>query len=140
MKIYIAGMITGDPDYKTKFEYAKKKHEDAGHIVLNPADLPAGMANRDYMRICFAMIDTADLVVFLPGWSNSRGAKLENEYCQYISKQIMYQDEELKDYTRVIIEHLPKGYFGCLSCGTMYNSSIGECPTCKIKRRKEKND
>ena len=90
MKAYIAGKITGDPDYKKKFEDGKKRLEEMGHTVLSPAELPLGMSNGDYMRICFAMIDVADIVAFLPGWQESRGAKLENEYCQYISKQTFY--------------------------------------------------
>lgn len=90
MKAYIAGPITGDPDYKEKFKIIKKRLKELGYIVLNPAELPAGMANSDYMRICLAMIDSADLVVFLPDWDESRGAKLENAYCQYVSKQTMY--------------------------------------------------
>lgn len=38
-KIYIAGKITGDPDYKTKFNTAAEAYKKKGYIVLNP--LPA---------------------------------------------------------------------------------------------------
>lgn len=37
MKIYIAGKITGDPDYRAKFADAQRQIEAQGHIVLNPA-------------------------------------------------------------------------------------------------------
>ena len=47
-----------------------------GHTVLNHAKLPEGMAPADYMRICFAMIDVADAVVFLPDAAESAGARL----------------------------------------------------------------
>lgn len=48
------------------------EQKNEGHIVLNPAHLPEGMKSADYMRICLAMIDSADLVAFLPGWESSR--------------------------------------------------------------------
>lgn len=87
MKIYIAGKITGDPDYRAKFADAQRQIEAQGHIVLNPATLPEGMEPKDYMRICFAMIDVADAVVFLPDAAESAGARLEMAYCEYIEKE-----------------------------------------------------
>ena len=87
MKIYIAGKITGDPDYRAKFADAQRQIEAQGHIALNPATLPEGMEPKDYMRICFAMIDVADAVVFLPDAAESAGARLEMAYCEYIEKE-----------------------------------------------------
>lgn len=55
MKIYIAGKIAGDRRYRAKFREAAKAMEAAGHVVLNPATLPDGLTDGDYMRICMAM-------------------------------------------------------------------------------------
>ena len=85
-KLYIAGKITGDPDYKAKFAEAQREFEKQGYTVLSPACMPEGMLPADYMRICFAMIDTVDVVVFLPGFRRSPGARLEAEYCLYTGK------------------------------------------------------
>lgn len=41
----------------------------------------------DYMRICMAMIDVADCVVFLPDTGDSAGARLERAYCEYVGKE-----------------------------------------------------
>ena len=87
MKVYIAGKITGDPGYQDKFLKAKLQLHQRGYIVLNPAELPEGMSPADYMRICFAMIDVADAVVFLPDAAESAGARLEMAYCEYVGKE-----------------------------------------------------
>ena len=49
MKIYIAGKIAGDRRYRAKFREAAKTLEAAGHVVLNPATLPDGLTDGDYM-------------------------------------------------------------------------------------------
>ena len=90
MKVYIAGKITGDPDYWGKFCLAEQELIAQGHIVLNPAELPPGMEPSDYMPICFAMIEREERVMFLPDWKDSKGARLEHEYCKYIQKRIQY--------------------------------------------------
>ena len=63
MKIYISGKITGDRRYKAKFREVEKKLAAAGHIVLNPATAPEGLRPVDYMRLCFAMMEAADIML-----------------------------------------------------------------------------
>lgn len=93
MKIYIAGKIAGDRRYRAKFREAAKSLAALGHVILNPATLPDGMEQADYMRICLAMLDTADLAVFLPDYRESRGAVVEWAYCQRIGKDCaLYMD------------------------------------------------
>lgn len=46
MKIYIAGKIAGDPLYRRKFLSAGRRLYADGHVVLNPASLPEGLAFR----------------------------------------------------------------------------------------------
>ena len=94
MKIYIAGKITGEPNYKEKFDIAATSLEAQGHIVLNPAELPEGMLPADYMRICFAMIDTADAIYLLEDWSSSFGASIERGYAMYTGKQTLTEGVE----------------------------------------------
>lgn len=96
-KIYIAGKIAGEPKYKDLFEAEADKQRAAGHIVLNPAELPEGMSRADYMRICLAMIDAADKVILLPNYQQSPGARLEREYCQYTGKPVECLEQEEGD-------------------------------------------
>lgn len=92
MKVYIAGKINGDKNYKRKFSMLAQNQREVGNIVLNPAELPEGMLPADYMRICLAMIDTADMVLFMSDWISSRGAAVEMEYCSYINKPVAVID------------------------------------------------
>lgn len=90
---YLAGKITGDPDYREKFRCVQSRYAPLGP-VLNPAELPEGMSPEDYMQICLTMIDRADVVIFLPDWRGSGGARIEHEYCRYTGKEIRYLEEE----------------------------------------------
>lgn len=90
MKIYIAGKITGDPYYKAKFARAAADIADAGHTPINPALQPEGMSNADYMRISFAQLDSADAIIFLADWKDSKGAQLEHLWAEYVGKPRYY--------------------------------------------------
>lgn len=87
-KIYIAGKITGDPNYKEKFANMESELlKMPGTVIINPAKLPQGLTPADYARICFAMIESSNIVVFAPDYKESQGALLEMQYCRYIGKK-----------------------------------------------------
>lgn len=84
--VYIAGPIRGVPNYREVFKAAEEELRAHGCDVLNPSMLPQGLTAEQYMRIDFAMIDSADAVLFLPGSHQSEGAMLELNYCLYTGK------------------------------------------------------
>ena len=95
--VYISGPITGVEKYWEAFEKAEDELEAAGYTPLTPTRLPKGLTNEQYMRIDLAMIDTADAVLFLPGWTGSHGAVVEHAYCTYIGKPIAYKVDRIKE-------------------------------------------
>jgi len=80
VKIYIAGKITGNPDYKEQFAEAERHLRAQGHTTMNPAVLPDGFEHHEYMKICFAMIDACDAVYLQENWRDSIGATMERNY------------------------------------------------------------
>jgi len=94
MKAYIAGKITGNPDYKDQFNAAQQKIESAGHIVMNPSLLPKGFEQEEYLHVCKAMIDVCRVVYFLPNWKTSYGANYEMGYAIGAGKTVRFLEEE----------------------------------------------
>lgn len=92
MKIYIAGKITGLDNYKELFNKAEKELLAKGYKVMNPAILPGGFTQPEYMEICYRMIDACDEIYMLNNWENSNGAKLEHCYAIEKAKKIIYQE------------------------------------------------
>ena len=97
LRVYIAGKITGDPDYRAKFRRAEAWVEARGHIALNPANAPEGLKKQEYLRLSFAQIDAADVVALLPDAKDSPGAQLEVAYCQYVDKRVLPLQEVLRN-------------------------------------------
>lgn len=91
-KVYLAGPMTGLPDYnRPAFFAAEKVLQGYGHTVLNPAVLPNGLEYHEYIRISKAMLMCADSVYLLEGWENSNGAINERTLAIALNKIIEYQ-------------------------------------------------
>lgn len=87
--VYLSGKITGDLVFKTKFEkWAWRVFSLGAHKVLNPATLPDGWEYDEYMEHCMLMVRRCDIVVVLPDWEDSKGARAEVAYALAIGKPV----------------------------------------------------
>lgn len=89
MNLYIAGKITGDPNYKEKFNRVEEDLKAKGYLVMNPAILPNGFEYEQYMKVCFAMIDVSDGIYLLPDAYDSPGAQREIKYVEATRKAVL---------------------------------------------------
>ena len=100
-KVYLAGKISGDPEFKEKFMTAQHELERAGFIVLNPAWLPqSGFTYEAYMRIGNAMLLECDAICLLPDWRESHGAMIEYDQATKHQKRIFLYKYWIKEYKK----------------------------------------
>jgi hypothetical protein len=91
MVVYISGKITGDFNYKEKFDKAEQRLKDLGHIPLNPTNTIKGLTFEQYMTIDLAMVEAADAILMLPDWYESKGAKKELKHAKGLDKIIFVE-------------------------------------------------
>lgn len=61
------------------------------------------------------MIDTADVVAFLPGYRHSAGAQVELQYCFYIDKAVI-----LPECKHPVLIREGNGLIACNQCGAVF--------------------
>lgn len=103
--VYLSGPITNVPNYRQEFESFANVFERLGYVVINPvhiADCLIGINklteeeiwSKEWRKIFLledvkAMLD-CDLVVMLPNWKHSKGAKLEHKIAKMLNMEIIY--------------------------------------------------
>ena len=113
-KIFISGKVTGEADYKYKFEAAEvmilksdfferhgvylAMHTDKfGYMPVNPTRLTLfGRPLEEYnwmiaMAVCLWKLWGCSTVYMLRDWKKSRGANIEHRFAKMLNKQIIYQ-------------------------------------------------
>ncbi|KXB66164.1 hypothetical protein HMPREF3181_00909 [Parvimonas sp. KA00067] len=95
--IYLSGKISGDKNYKEKFEKYKKKFTAEGYIVLNPAEISLPEYSNSwyqYMMVCLNLLKNADIIFLLDDYKDSTGALIELEFAKKMNKTIWYYEEK----------------------------------------------
>lgn len=80
-RIYVCGPMTGLPEFNyPAFAAETARLRALGYEVISPAEInPNGGTWHECMRRDIAQLMTCDLLVWLPGWSESRGARIETK-------------------------------------------------------------
>jgi len=95
IKWYISGKVTGDPDYRAKFEAAAEKLRAEGFDVCNPVEgEEEGHSWLYYMRKDIKKLMDCDAVYFLHDWADSKGAVLEFRIAQALGLPSRQEIEE----------------------------------------------
>ena len=82
VRIYVAGPMTGLPDYNyPAFRSAANRLRRAGFDVEDPSQNPGCSHFRwqDYMRASLPQLLRCQGVALLPGWEVSKGANIEHD-------------------------------------------------------------
>ncbi|KQR50128.1 DUF4406 domain-containing protein [Acidovorax sp. Leaf160] len=92
-RIYVAGPMSGYPQLNfPAFHAAAAALREAGHHVENPAEINAdpNAAWLDCMRADIARLVTCDAVYMLPGWEQSRGARIEQQLAAGLGLDVLH--------------------------------------------------
>lgn len=100
--IYLAGPISGPllPENRRRFYDVEAKvlahwFGRVEKVILNPATLPLGLTEQDYMYIGMSMLAAADTVVMLEGWEQSAGATIEFNIAKKCGKRVLSEAGKL---------------------------------------------
>ena len=92
MKVYIAGPMTGLPQFnRPAFHQAALNLSFEKHVPLNPAILPDGLTEADYMAVGITMLQRADAIFLLTGWQFSAGARAEHALALKLGLEVIEQ-------------------------------------------------
>ncbi|UHM89821.1 DUF4406 domain-containing protein [Rahnella victoriana] len=98
MKVYIAGPMTGRPySNRPSFNQAALNLSFEKHVPLNPATLPDGLTEADYMAIGLTMLQRAEAIYLLAGWHSSAGARAEYALALKLGLEVIEQKEMSHD-------------------------------------------
>ena len=92
MATYIAGPMTGYPQYNyPAFAYVATALRAQNVDVRSPHEIDNEGVDRPwewYMRRAIQMMLDCDEVVLLPGWRDSRGARIEHQLAEHLGLPI----------------------------------------------------
>jgi Domain of unknown function (DUF4406) len=103
-KTYIAGPMTGLPELNfPAFHQAAEWLRGMGHEVVNPAEINPGVSMEwhECMRADIAQLVTCQCIYLLPGWEDSRGAKLEHHIAERLGMRIEFVPAPVSEFQRL---------------------------------------
>lgn len=96
---YLAGPVTGRPDFMEHFAAGQAFLEAHGHHVINPAAITAVMPKAymtrgQFMQMGIAELMCAGRIALLPGWEGHSGCRMEQAIAAANLMPVQYLTEE----------------------------------------------
>ena len=101
-RTYLAGPMSGLPDDNfPAFHAAAGALRAIGQVVENPAEnpAPADPTWENYLRAALTQMLRCDSILLLPGWEESRGAKLEKYVAEALGMTVLFADQRQEQAT-----------------------------------------
>jgi hypothetical protein len=98
-RVYLSGPMTGIPAFNfPAFHRAAASLHASGYEVVNPAEMDEADATpmtwEQYLRRDIRVLLDCEAIALLPGWENSRGAKLEAHVALALGMRPIYLTSE----------------------------------------------
>ncbi len=103
-RLYLAGPMTGIEALNFPAFHAEAFRLRAlGYNVVNPAEINVDPTKgwSECMRADIAQLVKCDGIALLPGWEQSRGARLECHIAQQLGMDVVFDSYSLKDHVEV---------------------------------------
>lgn len=95
-RVYISGAVTGLPFEEAlgAFDERQRELEVSGYEAVNPVrraevDVAEGSPWEEYMAYDLELLATCEAISFLPGWEDSRGARLEAAVAKRLGLEVV---------------------------------------------------
>lgn len=94
--VYVSGPITGVPEAnRPAFQRAAASLRTVGHQPVVPHEIcPNPESWEAAMRCDIAVLCTCDAIAMLPGWEQSRGARLEHAVARELGLRVIFMNQE----------------------------------------------
>ena len=103
MKVYIAGAITNNPNYKEQFKAAEERLIAEGHSVINPCKND-GFTYREYINMGLCELMHCDAIYLLKGYETSTGATLEHDYARTVGLKVLMESDTEYEVDDVLLD------------------------------------
>lgn len=93
--VYLSGNLLENKNAKDEFYLAELFLKQMGYTVMNPVEILKelqGLKQEDRIRVCYRLVDIADIIFMVSGWQKSKGANAELSYAKSLGKEVKYQD------------------------------------------------
>lgn len=95
MRAYLSGPMSGVPEMNyPAFNAEASRLRALGFHVENPAENAEQSSWEAYMKAAIVQMLSCEVVVMLPGWSESRGALIERELALRLGLKVISAGQE----------------------------------------------